>query len=147
MDLDEPLENFMMLEMFSKDKDSAEYAIKGLYIIKMNPAKEVTIGRGRSSSIMISEISVSRTHCKIAMTGDKYFLEDFDSKFGTLVSLNQGIIINPGGEALELQINQVFITMTFFRNPSNNAWLCCGAWARSYQVILSTNPRWSTWTP
>ena len=43
MDLGEPEENFMMLEMFTKDKDTPEYALKGFYIIKMNPSKEVTI--------------------------------------------------------------------------------------------------------
>lgn len=125
MDVEEPAENFMMLEMFNKDKDSSEYSLKGLYIIKMNASKEVTIGRGRNSSIMISEISVSRLHCKIAMSGDKFFLEDHGSKFGTLVSINQGVIVNPG-DVLEMQIDQIFITVSFTKSAVTSSWLCCG---------------------
>jgi pSer/pThr/pTyr-binding forkhead associated (FHA) protein len=74
---------------------------------------------------MISEISVSREHCKISMSGDCYFLEDKDSKFGTLVSICQGILINPQ-DSLELQINQIFITANLVKTVSSRSWLCCG---------------------
>lgn len=43
MDLSEPDDNFITLELFSKDKDTAEYSLKGFYIIKMDSSKEVTI--------------------------------------------------------------------------------------------------------
>lgn len=125
MDIGEPTDHYMMLEMFTKDKDSSEFALKGFYVITMDPSKEVTIGRGRNSSIMISEISVSRIHCKISMSGDNFFLEDQDSKFGTLVSICQGILIHPLTN-LELQINQIFITVSLVKNTLSRSWLCCG---------------------
>ena len=43
MDIGEPKDNYMMLEMFTKDKDTPEFALKGFYMIKMDPSKEVTI--------------------------------------------------------------------------------------------------------
>lgn len=43
MDVGEQKDNFILLEMFTKDKDSAEFALKGFYLIKMDPSKEVTI--------------------------------------------------------------------------------------------------------
>lgn len=43
MDLSEPADNFITLELFSKDKDTAEYSLKGFYVIKMDASKEVTI--------------------------------------------------------------------------------------------------------
>lgn len=74
---------------------------------------------------MISEISVSRLHCKISMSGGQYYLEDHGSKFGTLVSICQGIMVNPL-ECIELQINQIFITVSFIKSPVSKSWLCCG---------------------
>lgn len=43
MDVGEPTDHFVMLEMFTKEKDSTEFALKGFYMIKMDPSKEVTI--------------------------------------------------------------------------------------------------------
>lgn len=67
---------------------------------------------------------MSRTHCKISMVGEKYFLEDHGSKFGTLVSICQGFVINPE-QVLELQINQIFLKVSYLKSSSER-WMCCG---------------------
>lgn len=50
MDIGEPTDHYMMLEMFTKDKDSSEFALKGFYVITMDPSKEVTIVKTFSNS-------------------------------------------------------------------------------------------------
>ena len=53
----------------------------------MTNKTEIKVGRGHDADIRVTDISVSRFHAKmnyIEETGE-YFLEDNNSKFGTLV--------------------------------------------------------------
>jgi len=43
------------------------------------------MGRGSDSDVRISDISVSRCHALIKYEKDGFYLEDNNSKFGTLV--------------------------------------------------------------
>lgn len=46
------------------------------------------MGRGSDCEIKISDISVSRTHARLIKANNKFYIEDLDSKFGTLCKLN-----------------------------------------------------------
>ena len=43
------------------------------------------LGRGHDSDLRYNDISMSRVHAKISFENGKWFLQDNDSKFGTLV--------------------------------------------------------------
>ncbi len=47
------------------------------------------LGRGHESDLRVGDISVSRLHAAIKFTPDGFFLEDNNSKFGTLALVTQ----------------------------------------------------------
>lgn len=54
-----------------------------MYVISlMGSAK---IGRGHESDVRISDISVSRVHAKLCFENGDFYIEDYGSKFGSLV--------------------------------------------------------------
>ena len=55
----------------------------------------IHIGRSPDNDIQIKDNSVSRKHVKIIMRGDRYFVEDLNSKNGTFIDGNR---ISPGNE-------------------------------------------------
>ncbi|NVM25178.1 MAG: FHA domain-containing protein [Desulfobacterales bacterium] len=55
----------------------------------------IYIGRSPGNDIQLKDKSVSRKHLKIIGRGDKYFVEDLQSKNGTFINGNQ---ISPGDE-------------------------------------------------
>lgn len=111
--------------MFGNEKETSEHSLKGLYIIRLTEtSKEATLGRGKSCKVLLSDVSVSRQHCKILLSGDKYYLEDLEAKFGTLVSISQDFVVSPG-QNIEIQINQIFLSVNL-QKISNSQWLCCG---------------------
>ena len=61
-------------------------------IVVDHEKKEFKIGRGHESDIWVNDISVSRTHVVLWYIKEKGFeLEDWKSKFGTLVFLKDSI--------------------------------------------------------
>ena len=58
----------------------------------------IKVGRGHEAEVRITDISVSRFHALIkrSLKGD-YFLEDNNSKFGTLVMVRKPAILNKTG--------------------------------------------------
>ena len=47
--------------------------------------RKIKIGRGHESKVILSDISVSRIHCVMTVEKNQVFLEDNNSKFGTLI--------------------------------------------------------------
>ena len=54
----------------------------------------IKLGRGHDSDIRITDISVSRCHATIKFDKGNFFMEDNNSKFGTLVLLKKNLIIS-----------------------------------------------------
>ena len=47
---------------------------------------EIVIGRGRDCDLVLSDLTVSRTHAMLRLFGDEWFLEDLGSTNGTRVN-------------------------------------------------------------
>ena len=72
----------MMLESLYHDKNTSRI----IYVLKSNQAVMMfKLGRGHDSDLRYNDISMSRVHAKIQFNNGKWFLQDNDSKFGTLV--------------------------------------------------------------
>lgn len=81
VEVEKPDKNYIILESL------ACKATKVFYIINTESKTQMKVGRGQDCDVRITDdISVSRCHALIWKTtkGD-YILEDFNSKFGTLV--------------------------------------------------------------
>ena len=60
--------------------------------------------------IKINDISVSRRHANLKFTGDAFYLDDNNSKFGTLIEISEPVILPPD-EPLCLQIGRTVLTL------------------------------------
>ena len=56
-------------------------------IAAKNKTLEFVIGRDNNVNIRITDISVSRNHSKITYFDNNFYVQDYQSKFGTLILL------------------------------------------------------------
>lgn len=69
----------------------------------------IKIGRGVDTDLRINDISVSRIHAFIKLENGVFYLEDNQSKFGTLVLINKPIPLNKLNNNLELQSGRTLL--------------------------------------
>lgn len=86
-------------------------ANRGMHCVSLKNTESVLLGRGHDSDIRISDISVSRIHARIKFVKENFYLEDHNSKFGTLVQTNQAevkgtevLIVQSGRSLLEFKV-------------------------------------------
>ena len=87
LEFETPAQNFVVLESVTLQN------IRIIHVIDMKNKSIIKIGRGHDADIRVTDISVSRFHAKINFceeTGN-YFLQDNNSKFGTLVMVRKPI--------------------------------------------------------
>lgn len=62
---------------------------KTIHVINFNQRNKIKVGRGQNAEVRITDISVSRFHSLIRLSKKgEVFIEDNQSKFGTLMELN-----------------------------------------------------------
>jgi len=67
------------------------------------------LGRGHKANVLLSDISVSRVHCLLNIENNNIYLEDNNSKYGTLVLIQTSKINLVENLFLNLQIGKSFI--------------------------------------
>ena len=92
---------------------------KFLYVINMERNyKKLNIGRGKEAEILLTDVSVSRIHSIISREGNNIFLEDNNSKFGTLILIqNLNLKIIPD-LPLNIQIGRTYLNIQIKKNFS-----------------------------
>ena len=70
------------------------------------------MGRGHDADIRITDISVSRSHASIRYEKDSFFIEDNNSKFGTLVLVKAPIPLTKDISSLAVQIGRSVLSFT-----------------------------------
>lgn len=93
----------------SSISEKHEYSI---HLISLNNKTNIRLGRGHDSDIRISDISVSRCHAAIKFTNGEFFLEDNNSKFGTLVEEKE-MDINKGNPFACIQVGRTLLVFSF----------------------------------
>lgn len=73
------------------------YAVKGYHLLSMANMKDLKLGRGHESDLRIPDVSISRYHATITHENGSFYLQDHDSKFGTLVAIRKPRLIKPTG--------------------------------------------------
>ncbi len=98
-------ENYISIEYLSIDKRKNRF----LYIGNLENKKEIKIGRGHNSDIIFNDVSVSRLHCKLLNTFNGIYIEDNNSKFGTLILIQTPILHLNESLPLYMQVGRTFM--------------------------------------
>jgi hypothetical protein len=68
------------------------------------------LGRGKEANIILNDISISRSHCQISINNNcEVILNDLNSKFGTLVLIQNKCLEILEGKILRVQIGRSFL--------------------------------------
>lgn len=101
LDLDRPVDSpYMIIE---SDIDCPS---KAVHIINFGEKDCFTVGRRVNNDISISDISVSRRQATFNLEGEKVFLMDLDSKFGTFQKINKPLSVAADGTVVPIQIEK-----------------------------------------
>ena len=91
---------------------------KMIFVVKMKRIKQAKIGRGRNAEVMVREVSVSRCHCILSKSNkNNFFIEDNNSKYGTLLMVGYPIEIKQS-ESAQVIIGRTRLTFVKRTNAS-----------------------------
>ena len=96
--------NYFIVESLTIDKNKNKF----LYILNLDNKNFINVGRGESSDFLLSDISVSRNHCKIIKNKNNIFITDCDSRFGTLILIQNQLLKIHKIVPLYIQIGRTF---------------------------------------
>ncbi len=109
LELPPPGENFLLLQSLTFEKNSQ----RTIHLLRPDDIKSrFVLGRGHEADLRVNDISVSRCHSVIRFTDQKYYLEDSQSKFGTL-KLATGHIEIRDDHPVPLQIGRSVVSFAF----------------------------------
>lgn len=117
---------FMVLEENKRDTS------RGLHVVSLTEGSCFRIGRGHDSDIRVADISVSRLHAVIKLTQGEFYLEDKNSKFGTLVQVRQPLVLTLG-LSVSVQVSRSVVTLKVKR-----PWgllQCCNCFPQTNRVM------------
>lgn len=100
--------DFILVESLIHEKNTSR--LIG-YIIPSEEKKDFRLGRGHESDMRIGDISVSRFHAIIKYKDEGFYIEDNNSKFGTL-ALVQDITMKPSlGRAVQIGRTAIYFAV------------------------------------
>ena len=105
LDFSNEFESYLTLESLTLDKQKNKF----IYVISLEKNRKLKVGRGHESNVLLSDISVSRIHCYMVVENHKVFLEDNDSKFGTLILVQAPSIKISEDLPLFIQVGRTFL--------------------------------------
>ena len=120
LDFSDEFKNYLILESLTLDKENNKF----LYIISLDNNAEIKVGRGQFCDILLSDVSVSRVHCFLTVDGKNVYIQDNDSKFGTLILLQSPKIKLAEDLPLYIQVGRTYFN--FLATKTKLFTLCCG---------------------
>ena len=120
LDFSDEFENYLIMESLTLDKENNKF----LYVISLDKNREIKVGRGQVCDILLSDVSVSRIHCFLVISGKNIYIQDNDSKFGTLILIHSPTIKLVEGLPLYIQIARSFIKLLI--KKESKFFGCCG---------------------
>lgn len=111
--IERPQNPYMIVEKIGEDKKSSCFTL-----IVPEIGQTINLGRGHQCDFRISDISVSRVHAHLKFEDSKFLVYDNDSKFGTLVLLNQNYSVKEDKAAV--QIGRTVFTFVQKKAPTES---------------------------
>ena len=125
VEVHKPETPYIVLEESKRDSGG------GLHVISMEEGNCFKMGRGHECDIRVTDISVSRVHATIKLSDGEFYLEDKNSKFGTLVQIKQPLQLSVG-LPISVQVTRTVITLKVKRPWG--LFQCCSCFPRSSRV-------------
>lgn len=119
LDFSDEFKNYFILESLTLDKENNKF----LYIISLDKSREIKVGRGQCD-ILLSDVSVSRIHCFFLVEGKNLYIQDNDSKFGTLILMQAQSLILTENLPLNIQVGRSYLNITI--RKKQKFFECCG---------------------
>ena len=112
---------FLIFESLQADNNDKKF----IHILSFDQTKSITIGRANECDISFPEITVSRHHCFIHFDEKKnnIYLEDNCSRFGSLILIQNPILLMVNKLSLNIQKNKTFIKIKL--SLPFNLFSCC----------------------
>ena len=120
LDFKSEFKNYFTLESLTIDKNNT----RCIYVINLDNNIRLKIGRGHDANLTLSDISVSRVHCIITIENKNIFIEDNNSKFGTLILVQSPSLKLIENLPLFIQIGRTFLDCRI--KKSYKLFSCCG---------------------
>ena len=105
LDLESAFENYLELESLVFDKNNN----RCIYVINLDNNIKINLGRGHDAHLIINDMSVSRLYCTLTVENKNIYLEDNNSKFGTLVLVQTPTLKLIENLPLFIQIGRTFL--------------------------------------
>lgn len=81
-------QNYILMESMPLDKNTSRM----IHMLTISEGKtSFKLGRGHESEVRINDISVSRCHAFLKYQEDGFYIEDNNSKFGTIVLVKEKV--------------------------------------------------------
>ena len=122
LDFKSEFKNYLTIECLTLDKNNN----RCLYVVNLENNHKLKIGRGHDANIVLSDISVSRVHSILTIENQKVFLEDNNSKFGTLILVQSPTLKLIENLPLYIQIGRTFLECLITKS-SLSSFCCCDA--------------------
>ena len=103
-----PTKSYIVLEEYKPDKNKR----LGLHFVSLNENETGSIGRGHDCDIKITDISVSRRHCKLQFLNSEFFIQDSKSKFGTLAKIKKSFMFRYNYD-ITIQVSRTVIRLVY----------------------------------
>lgn len=122
---------YMILESVPKDKNETRY----MHLLTFDENDTISIGRSHEVDLRITDITVSRFHAFISFNEKKgkFYFEDNNSKFGSLVLLQNNFVLISSRYPLSIQISNNLIRLTLPKG--------CGCCVEGFQNWLGTSDK------
>ena len=104
IDFSQEFDNYLTLESLTLDRQNNKF----IYAISLDKERKIKIGRGHEAKVLLSDISVLRIHCIMRVEKNQVFIEDNDSKFGTLILVQTPSIKISENLPLFIQVGRTF---------------------------------------
>ena len=116
INVEKPDAPYIILEKLSKENTHQN----SLSLIMMGENDTLKLGRGHQCDLRLTDISVSRVHAFLKFENNKFLIFDNDSKFGTLICIENNYKITTEKAAVQVGRTVFTFVLKYAKNKTSN---------------------------
>lgn len=126
--------HYLVLEAINTEEIMRK-KIKIIHIVDFKSLSNIILGRGNDAHVKISDISISRNHAHLKIiNNNEIWLEDYQSKFGSLLIQNDPVEITTNQNKIILQCGRTLVTVTW-QIPGSCWWFKPSSMIQGFSLI------------